>query len=111
MQENIPPDFDWAGILRVNAPLLAFAVMVRLLWHQRLARIGQRRFWSWDLVWEAPMAVMCCVVGIGLASYLGLDGSQKVMVIGVCSWLGPRGGEVLLDKFLMRYAPSKGSEK
>jgi hypothetical protein len=110
VQENIPPDFGWAAILKLNAPLLAFSLMVRLLWHHRLVRVGQRRFWSWDLLWELPMAVLCCAVGVGLASYLDLVGSQQIACIGVCSWLGPRGGEVLLDKLLVRYAP-KGTGK
>lgn len=113
MQENMPPDWDWVNLFKVNAPLMAFALMVRLLWHQRLVRKGERRFWSFDLLWEGPMAVLCGAVGNGVSEYMGwpVGGWLHIACIGVCSWLGPRGGEVLLERVLGRYLPLKGTGK
>ncbi|MFH1806815.1 MAG: phage holin family protein [Pseudomonadota bacterium] len=112
MQHNLPPDFDWSKLFQVNAPLMAFALMVRLMWHQRLVRKGERRFWSVDLFWELPMAVLCAAVGNGVAEFMAwpLGGWQHIACVGVCSWLGPRGGEVMLDRIIARYSP-KGSDK
>ncbi|WP_165792381.1 phage holin family protein [Thalassospira lohafexi] len=112
MQENLPPDFSvdtLIGLIKANGLLVGFAVLVRMLWHQRLVRLGQRRFWSWDLVWEIPMAVMCAAVGSGVASYFALEGSQAVACIGICSWLGPSGSQAMLDRLLANYA--KGQPK
>ncbi|WP_114110605.1 phage holin family protein [Thalassospira xiamenensis] len=112
MQENLPPSFSIDSVvdlIKANGLLVSFAVLVRMLWHQRLVRLGQRRFWSWDLLWEIPMAVMCAGVGSGVASYFNLEGSQTVACIGVCSWLGPVGSQAILDRVLTVYV--KGQTK
>lgn len=112
MQENLPPSFSiesLVDLIKTNGLLFSFAVLVRMLWHQRLVRLGQRRFWSWDLLWEVPMAVMCAAVGSGVASYFALEGSQTVACIGICSWLGPSGSQAILDRLLAHYA--KGTTK
>lgn len=113
MQENIPPDFDWLNLFKVNTPLMAFALMVRLLWHQRLVRKGERRFWSVDLLWEVPMAVLCAAFGSGIAEYMAwpMGGWMHLTCVGVSAWLGPRGGEVMIYRVIDRYFSDKGPGK
>jgi hypothetical protein len=79
---------------------VAMAAGARLLWHRRLVRLGHRRFWSWDLAWELPTAALSAVIGGGLAEYMSLDGLPAYALVGIVSWLGPRGMETALARFL-----------
>ncbi len=76
----------------------SMAVLARILWHQRQVRLGQRRFWSTDLIWELPTSVFCAVLGGGVADYASVTGWQGYAIVGAVSWLGPRGIESLLAK-------------
>lgn len=78
------------------ALVLPSALIGRLLWHRRMARIGKRRFWSRDLLWELPMAVFCAVLGGGAAELLAVSGMAEHAVVGAVAWLGPRGLEAVL---------------
>ena len=87
--------------------LFPTALLARFLWHRRLVRMGHRRFWSRELIWEVPTAGLCAVMGGGLASYFGLDPMASHAVVGIVGWLGPRGVEVVLGRLVERYAPRK----
>ncbi|WP_085595922.1 phage holin family protein [Thalassospira sp. MCCC 1A01428] len=102
---QLPPEVgqDWISAVRGWGGALGIAMIARLLWHQRLVRLGQRRFWSWELLWEVPTAAFSAIVGAGIAAYLSLDGDQSLAVIGICGWLGPRGAEALVDRILQTY--------
>ena len=103
--EKLSPEMQ--QVVFALAGLLPTAMLARFLWHHRLVRMGQRRFWSRDLVWEVPTAGLCAVLGGGLASYLGLDPMASHAVVGVVGWLGPRGIEVVLARLVERYVPQK----
>lgn len=85
-------------LLAAIAALLPVSLLTRLLYHRRLVRLGRRRFWSGELVWELPTAVLCAVIGGGLAEYLGLSGLTGHAITGTVAWLGPRGLEVMAAK-------------
>ena len=104
MFEKLPPDLQQ---IIGAAPFLIPASLSRLLWHHRLVRRGQRRFWSWELVWEIPTAGLCAIVGGGLASYLGLDSLATHAVVGVVGWLGPRGLEVIVTRLAERFVATR----
>ena len=102
--ENLPQEIKDAALGLVG--LIPTATLARVLWHHRLVRIGERRrFWSWDLVTELPMAVFCAIIGGGIANYYQLDFMTSNAMVGAASWLGPRGIEVVLARFVNRYAP------
>lgn len=84
-----------AAIALLPAPLLA-----RLLYHRRLVRLGKRRMWSWELAWEIPTAALCAVVAGGLGEYLALPPLATHALAGVVGWLGPRGMEVVVSRYL-----------
>jgi hypothetical protein len=102
--DKMPPEMH--QVLLAIAGLVPTALVARLLWHRRLVQLGHRRFWSRDLFWELPLAVFCAVLAGGAASYLHLDPLATQALTGGVAWLGPRGGEVMLARFLDRYATS-----
>lgn len=84
-----------AALALLPAPLLA-----RLLYHRRLVRLGKRRMWSWELAWEVPTAALCAVLAGGAGEYFALQPLATHALAGVVGWLGPRGMEVLVTRYL-----------
>lgn len=109
MFENLPQEIKDATVGLLG--LIPTAILARVLWHHRLVRIGERRrFWSWDLVTELPMAVFCAIIGGGFATYLELDFMASNAMVGAASWLGPRGIEVVIARFVDRYTSKPGGK-
>ena len=104
--DNIPDDLRQlvAGILG----MFPTAFLARFLLHHQLVRAGHRRFWSRELLWELPMAVLCAIVGGGAAAILEVEGMAAHAVVGAVAWLGPRGLEVMLTRWAARYSPGGG---
>ena len=75
------------------------AAMGRLMWHSSEVRKRRRRFWSRELLLEAPIAIGMALMGEGVTAYFAIDGPTKALVIGGLSWLGPRGMEALFLKW------------
>lgn len=98
------------GILHILAGLLPTALLMRLLWHRRQVSLGNRHFWSRDLLWEMPMAVAMAIVGGGVAEMASLSGMAQHAVVGAVAWLGPRGAEGILAAWLAHRAPSAPTE-
>lgn len=82
------------------ATTLVGAVAGRLMWHTGEVRSGRRRFFGPELLWEAPVAVGMAIIGEGLAGYLGLEQPVSTAVVALLAFLGPRGTEALLAKWL-----------
>ena len=59
-------------------------------------------FWSLELVWELPLVFGMAIIGKGAAKYLGLAGYAEAAVIALLSYLGPRGTEALLLRWVAR---------
>lgn len=96
MLENLPPE------ARHSIPALfgwiVTALLARVLWHRRQVVEGKRKFWSWDLAWEGPTAVLMAVIGGGLAEYIGAPSFAAYGLVGLAGYLGPRGVQELLWK-------------
>ncbi len=109
MIDKLPPEVQQAiiGILG----LMPTAMLARFLWHRRLVTLGRRKFWSIDLLWEIPTAMLSAVVGGGLASWWGMDSMASNAVVGVTAWLGPRGVEVMLGNIARRYFGREAKEE
>lgn len=84
------------------AGFLPSALLGRLLWHRKMVKDGKCKFWSWELLWQVPLAVFGAIVGGGLAAALGLDGMAANGMVGFVSWLGPYGIQYMLTKLLER---------
>lgn len=98
MIEKLSPELQQA--LAGFLGMFPIAALARFLFHYRMVRDGCRTFWSLDLLWELPMAIFCAMVGGGVAAGFELDGMAAYSVVGVVSWLGPRGMEIMLARWL-----------
>lgn len=72
------------------------AILGRLMYHTQEVRKKNRKFISWELVWELPCALGMAIIGDGLATYLQLDDAMRTSLIAMLSFLGPRWIEVII---------------
>ncbi|WP_225029418.1 phage holin family protein [Xinfangfangia pollutisoli] len=77
----------------------------RLMYHAGEVRARRRPILSWDLAWEAPLAIGMALIGDGLGSYLDLSREMTVGLIALLSYLGPRGAGALLERWLALRRP------
>ena len=94
---------DWlSNLLGGAATTLIGAAMGRLMWHSGEVRKGQRRFFGPELLWEIPVAVGMAIIGEAIASYMGVTPTVSTGIVALAAYIGPRGAEVLLSKWLAR---------
>lgn len=99
------------GLLLVLS-LLPVTFLGRVLWHRQMVMTGRRdRFWSKDLLWEVPTALLCAVLAGGAASWLNADPSLTHAIAGVVGWLGPRGLEYYLARLAAKYTTGKSKKE
>jgi CDP-diglyceride synthetase len=84
------------------ATALLAAIIGRAMYHASEVRAKRRPIASWDLLWEVLLAIGMAVLGDAIGSYLGLAREATVGLIGVLSYLGPRGAGALLEKWAGR---------
>ncbi len=72
----------------------------RLMWHSGEVQRGRRRFLSWELVWEMPVAAGMTLIGLGVSDYLGLGVMPTAAIVSTATYLGPRGLEVIAARVL-----------
>lgn len=72
----------------------------RLMYHSGEVKLGRRRFFGKELLWEIPVAVGMAIIGDGIASYLGLGQPVSTGLVAMLAYLGPRGAETLLAAWL-----------
>lgn len=78
------------------------AMLGRAMWHGNEARKGHRKFFGVELLWEFPVALGMALVGESSASYLHLSQPVSTGLIAALAYLGPRGTEVLVQKWFAR---------
>lgn len=78
------------------------AVTGRLMYHSGEVKLGRRRFFGKELLWEIPVAIGMAIIGEGIASYLGLGQPVSTGLVATLAYLGPRGAEALLTAWLCR---------
>lgn len=81
---------------------LAAALAGRAMYHAGEVRAKRRPIFSWDLLWELPLAVGMAMIGEGIGDYLGLSRVTTTALVAALSYLGPRGAGVLIEKYLTR---------
>lgn len=74
----------------------------RLMWHSGEVKLGRRRFFGKELLWEIPVAVGMALIGEAAARYLGLSQTVSTGFVATLAYLGPRGAEALLTAWLCR---------
>lgn len=97
---------DWlTNLIGGAATTLVGAAIGRLMWHSGEVRKGQRRFFGPELLWEIPVAIGMAIIGEAIASYMGASPTVTTGIVAVAAYIGPRGAEVLLTKWLTRAKP------
>lgn len=74
----------------------------RLMYHSGEVRLGRRRFFGRELLWEIPVAIGMAIIGEALASYLGLTQPVSTGLVATLAYLGPRGAEAVISAWLGR---------
>ena len=74
----------------------------RLMYHSGEVKLGKRRFFGKELLWEIPVAVGMALIGEAAASYLGLGQPASTGLVATLAYMGPRGAESLLAAWLRR---------
>lgn len=93
----------WLSSLIGGAATTLFGAAIgRLMWHSGEVRKGQRRFFGPELLWEIPVAIGMAIIGEAIASYMGASATVSTGIVAVAAYIGPRGAEVLLTKWLTR---------
>lgn len=72
----------------------------RLMYHSGEVKLGKRRFFGKELLWEIPVAIGMAIIGEAIASYLGLTQPVSTGLVATLAYLGPRGAETLLAAWL-----------
>ena len=76
------------------------ALVGRLMWHSGEVKLGKRKFFGKELLWEIPVAVGMALIGDAAASYIGLTQPVSTGFVATLAYLGPRGAEALLATWL-----------
>jgi hypothetical protein len=72
----------------------------RLMYHSGEVKLGRRRFFGKELLWEIPVAVGMALIGDAAASYMGLTQPVSTGFVATLAYLGPRGAETLLAAWI-----------
>lgn len=84
------------------ATTLIAAFVGRAMFHAGEVRAKRRRIFSFDLVWEVPLAIGMALIGDALGDYLDLENTVRVGLIAVLSYLGPRGAAAIFERWVAR---------
>ncbi|MGO4917544.1 phage holin family protein [Pseudogemmobacter sp. W21_MBD1_M6] len=74
----------------------------RLMYHSGEVKLGRRRFFGKELLWEIPVAIGMAIIGEAAANYLGLGQPVSTGLVATLAYLGPRGAEALICSWLGR---------
>ncbi len=74
----------------------------RLMYHSGEVKLGKRRFFGKELLWEIPVAIGMAIIGEAVATYLGLTQPVSTGLVATLAYLGPRGAEAVICAWLGR---------
>ena len=78
------------------------AFIGRLMFHSGEVKLGKRRFFGKELLWEIPVAIGMAIIGEAAASYLGLAQPVSTGLVATLAYLGPRGAQSALTGWFGR---------
>lgn len=90
---------------------LAGATGFRLVWVGYQLRAGDRRIVAAWLAFELFIAVVMGLAALGVAEWFELTTWQTFALAGAFGWLGPKGIEALVLRWLDRVAPKRETGK
>lgn len=68
---------------------IAAACVGRIMYHARQVQRGARRFWSWHLLWEVPIAIGMGLIADSLATWLELHEGTRIGFVAAVAYVGP----------------------
>ena len=74
----------------------------RLMYHSGEVKLGRRRFFGKEILWEIPIAIGMAIIGEAIASYFALGQPVRTGLVATLAYLGPRGAEALLCAWIGR---------
>ena len=89
---------------------LAGATGTRMIWVGYQLRAGDRRIVAAWLAFELLIAVVMGLSALGVAEWFELTPWQTFALAGAFGWLGPKGIEALVVRWLDRVAPKPKKE-
>lgn len=90
------------GLFGGTVTTLIGALTGRLMYHSGEVKLGRRKFFGKELLWEIPIAIGMAIIGEAVASYLALGQPMSTGLVATLAYLGPRGTEALLSAWLCR---------
>ncbi len=88
------------GLFGGAVATLVGAFTGRLMYHSGHVRLGRRRFFGAELLWEIPVVIGMAIIGEAAASQLGLSQPVSTGLVAMLAYLGPRGAGALLCAWL-----------
>ncbi len=102
MQDQSDGLIAWMdAILGGAATTIVTAVVTRLAFHGQQVRKRERPLVGIELLFEPPIAVSMALAGDALSDYLGLSHHVAIGVVAVLAWVGPRGAQAMLDRWIV----------
>ena len=74
----------------------------RLMYNSGEIKLGRRRFFGKELLWEIPVAIGMAIIGEAVASHFDLGQPVRTGLVATLAYLGPRGAEAVLGAWLCR---------
>ena len=93
------------SILPGSLTTLFGAFVGRAMWHSAEVRAKRRALFGRELIWELPILFGMWMIGLGVGNYLTLSMRETAAVCSVLSYLGPRGAEVAIGRWIERAKP------
>ena len=72
------------------------------MYHSGEVKLGKRRFFGKELLWEIPVAIGIAIIGEAIASHFDLGQPVRTGLVAMLAYLGPRGAEALMTAWLCR---------
>lgn len=98
MDKYIPPEIIQSILSAIST--IGASVIGRLAYHAQQAQRERRKFFSKHLIFELIIALSIAYFAEGVTAYFKLDGKVAFGLIIAISYMGPRGIEALLLRFL-----------
>ena len=83
----------------------------RLMFHAKQVQMGNRKPFSWVLLWDIPIALGMGWIALGLGIWLQLAWEPTVSVALVSAYLGPYGLDLIFAKWSDWKFGGKGNGK
>lgn len=76
------------------------AFIGRVMWHGNEVRAKRRSVLGRELIWDLPILLGMWMIGMGLGEYFKLSDKEVAALCSALAYLGPRGAEVAISRWI-----------